>query len=138
MNFKENKSEIEAILKNTFKEKELFIMKTNDLFSFIDPEFFDESYEDDILVSNQIKKRLLVISKLIESRIKEKFEDEENFIEFQTNKFNFEEYEPIIFIYGYKKEQKSKYKIIPKEIKNNEEFFITLDFIKGFYLLPWS
>lgn len=138
MNFKENKLEIETILKDTFKEKELFIMKTNELFSFIDPEFFDKSYEDDILVSNQIKKRTLVIAKLIETRIKEKLEDEDNFIDFKTIKFNFEDYDPIIFLHGYKKEQNSKFKTLPKEIKNSEEFFISLDFIKGFHLLPWS
>jgi hypothetical protein len=138
LNFKENKTEIEKILKETFEQKKLSIIKTKELFSFIDPEFFDKSYEDDILVSNQIKKRVLLIVKLIESRIKEKFENEENLIEFQTIKFNFEDYEPIIYIYGYKKEQKNKFKTLPKEIKSNEEFFISLDFIKGFYLLPWS
>lgn len=138
MNFKEKKVVIETILKETFKEKELFIMKTNELFSFIDPEFFDKSYEDDILVSNQIKKRTLVIAKLIETRIKEKFEDKENLIDFKTIKFNFEDYDPIIYIHGYKNEKNSKFKTPPKEIKNSEEFFISLDFIKGFYLLPWS
>ena len=138
MNFKENKSYIETILKDTFKDKELFIIKTNELSSFIDPEFFDESYEDDILISNQIKKRVFVITKIIEDKIKEKFEDEEKILEFQKIKFEFKDYEPIIYIYGHKKEQKNKFKKIPKEIKNSEEFFISLDFIKGFYLLPWS
>ena len=138
MNFQEKKSEIETILKEIFKEKELFIMKTNELFSFIDPEFFDKSYEDDILVSDQIKKRVLVIAKLLESKIKEKIEHEENLISFQIMKFNFEDYEPIIYIYGHNKKENVKFKSLPKEIKSNEEIFITLDFIKGFYLLPWS
>lgn len=138
MNFKENKLKIETILSEIYQEKNSLIIKTNDLFSFIDPEFFDESYEEDMLVSNQIKKRTLVIANLVTTRIKQELEEKEDFITFETMKFDFQNYEPIIYIYGYISDKKSKFKKPPKDIKNNEEFFISLDFIKGFQLLPWS
>ena len=138
MNFKEKKLEIETILETVFKEKEMFIVKTNELSSYIDPEFFDKSYEDDMLICKQIQKKLHVVSKLIENRIKDKFEDENNRIEFQSIKFGLEDYETIMYLYGYKKEKKYKFKTLPKSIKDGENFFIVIDFTKGALLLPWS
>lgn len=138
MNFKEKKIEIELILQKIFSEKQVLINKTNELFLFIDPEFYNKSYEDDILVTNQIKKRLLVITQLIEKNIRENFIDEENFVIFNTLKFNLEDYEPIIYLYAHSTDQKTKFKSLPKVINYNDELLISIDFIKGFSLLPWS
>ncbi|WP_024954458.1 hypothetical protein [Sulfurospirillum arcachonense] len=138
MNFKEKKSEIEDILKNIFKEKEILIMKTNELFSYIDPEFFDKSYEDDILICTQINKKLQFVSNLIQNRIKEYFDDEDDSIEFKSYKFDLEDYEPIVYLYGYKKDKKTNFKTLPKVINDEENIFFIIDFIKGAKLLPWQ
>lgn len=138
MNFKENKFEIENILKSIYKEKEMLIMKTNELSSYIDPEFFDKSYKDDILVCNQIEKKLHLIVDLIKKQIKDNFEKEDDLLEFQSFKFDLEDYEPIIYLYGYKNEKKPKFKSLPKVVNDEESIFIVIDFIKGAKLLPWS
>ena len=137
MNFKEKKIEIEDILKAVFLEKSKLIKNTNSLYSYIDPEFFDESYEDDIKVTNKIEKRLHVVKALILSKIKTLNKENEE-LEFYSSKFTHENYEPILYLYGNSPEKKIKFKTLPKTIKEEDSFFIIIDFTNGFYLLPWS
>ena len=137
MNFKEKKSEIESILKTIFIEKSKLITKVNNLYSYIDPEFFDKSYEDDEKVTNKIEKSLHVMKDLILSQIKTLNEKNEK-LEFYSSKFTHENYEPILYLYGNSPEKKIKFKTLPKTIKEEESFFIIIDFTNGFYLLPWS
>ncbi len=137
MNFKEKKSEIESILKTIFTEKSKLITKVNNLYSYIDPEFFDKSYEDDEKVTNKIEKSLHVVKNLILSQIKTLNEENEK-LEFYSSKFTHENYEPILYLYGNSPEKKIKFKTLPKTIKGEESFFIIIDFTNGFYLLPWS
>ncbi len=137
MNFKEKKIELESILKTIFTEKSKLITKANSLYSYIDPEFFDKSYEDDIKVSNKIEKSLHVVKDLILYKIKT-LNKENKELEFYSSKFTHENYEPILYLYGNSPEKKIKFKTVPKTIKEEESFFIIIDFTKGFYLLPWS
>jgi len=137
LNFKEKKSEIESILKNIYDEKSKLIKKTDKLYSYIDPEFFDKSYEDDIKISNQIEKRVTIIKDLILTDIK-KLNEEDEKIEFYSTKLTHEKYEPIIYLYGNLPEKKLKFKTLPSYIEDENSFFIVIDFAKGFYLLPWS
>lgn len=137
MNFKEKKIEIDNILKIVFTEKYKLITKTNNLYSYIDPEFFDKSYEDDIKVTNKIEKSLRVVKDLILSKIKVINKENEK-LEFYSSKFTHENYEPILYLYGNSPEKKIKFKTVPKTIKEEESFFIIIDFTNGFYLLPWS
>jgi hypothetical protein len=137
LNFKEKKPEIEDILKIVFAEKCELITKANSLYSYIDPEFFDKSYEDDIKVTNKIEKSLHVVKDLILSQIKTLNEEDEE-LEFYSSKFTHENYEPILYLYGNSPEKKIKFKTLPKTIKEEESFFIIIDFTNGFYLLPWS
>jgi hypothetical protein len=137
LNFKEKKIEIDNILKIVFTEKYKLITKTNGLYSYIDPEFFDKSYEDDIKVTNKIEKSLHVVKDLILSKIKVLNKENEK-LEFYSSKFTHENYEPILYLYGNSPEKKIKFKTVPKTIKEEESFFIIIDFTNGFYLLPWS
>lgn len=137
MSFKDNKTEIETILKDIFKEKKEFIKKTNDLYSYIDPDFFDSTYEDDKVVSENIEKRVHVIKKIILEKVK-KLEDNEIQIEYYSSKLMHENYEPILFLYTNETEKKQNFKKIPTQIDDKNNFFIIIDFINGFKLLPWS
>ena len=137
MNFKEKKIELESILKTIFTEKSKLITKANSLYSYIDPEFFDNSYEDDIKVTSKIEKSLHVVKGLILSQIKTLNKENEE-LEFYSSKFTHENYEPILYLYGNSPEKKIKFKTVPKTIKEEESFFIIIDFTNGFYLLPWS
>ena len=137
MNFKEKKIEIENILKDVFEKKSELIKKTVELYGYIDPEFFDKSYEDDIKVTNQIEKRVQVIKDLILTKVKTLNEEDEE-LEFYSSKLTLENYEPIIYLYGNSSDKKMKFKSLPKALDEEENFFIVIDFTKGFYLLPWS
>ncbi len=137
MNFKEKKIELENILKIVFQEKSELIKKTNELYSYIDPEFFDTSYEDDIKIAKQIEKRLHLIKDLILSKIKDISDKREN-LEFYSTKLSHENYEPILYLYGNIPGKKIKFKTLPNKIQEEKSFFITIDFTNGFYLLPWS
>ena len=137
MNFKEKKIEIENILKNIFEEKAELIKNTNSLYSYIDPEFFDKSYEEDIKITKNIEKRLFLVKNLILTKIKDLNVKEEE-LEFFTTKLTHETYEPILYLYGNSLEKKIKFKTVPKTINNEESFFIIIDFINSYKLLPWS
>lgn len=137
MNFKDKKSEIEDILKTVFQEKSELIKNTNSLYSYIDPEFFDNSYEDDIKVTKNIEKRLHVIKDLILSKIRTLNEEEVELKLFST-KLTHENYEPILYLYGSSLEKEIKFRAVPKVIDEKESFFIIIDFINGYKLLPWS
>jgi len=121
LNFKEKKIEIENILETISEEKSELIKNTNNLYSYIDPEFFDNSYEDDIKVTLQIEKRVLLVKDLILSKIKILNEKEDD-LEFFTTKFTHENYEPIIYLYGNTPEKKIKFKTIPKTNSEEESF----------------
>jgi len=99
LNFKEKKIELESILKTIFTEKSKLITKANSLYSYIDPEFFDNSYEDDIKVTSKIEKSLHVVKGLILSQIKTLNKENEE-LEFYSSKFTHENYEPILYLYG--------------------------------------
>jgi len=137
MNFKNKENDIEKILKEVFEDKKELIKKTNELYKYIDPEFFDNSYRDDEEVSKLIKKRLHVIKNLILNKIK-KLNDDNMELEFFSTKFTHEAYEPIIYLYGNIPGKKLKIKTIPQTISEEKSFFIVIDFINGYKLLPWS
>ena len=137
MNFKDKKTEIKEILNTVFQSKSELIKKTAELYNYIDPEFFDKSYKDDIKVTKQIEKRVHVIKDLILSQIKT-LNKEDEVLEYYTTKLTHENYEPILYLYGNSAEKKIKFKTLPKMIKEEESFFIVIDFTNGFYLLPWS
>jgi len=137
LNFKEKKTEIKNILEIIFEQKSEFIKNTNNLYSYIDPEFFDNSYEDDIKITKNIEKRVDIVKELILSKIKI-LDNKKNDLEFFTTKLTHENYEPIIYLYGNTLEKKIKFKTLPKTITEEESFFIVIDFLNGFSLLPWS
>ncbi len=142
MSIREQKVEIENILSNIYITKADILKNVSELTNYIDTEVFDISYEEDKNISDLIQKRVNYISNLVIDALKSTLKDSD-LIEFKTSKIDFEVYEPICYIYGFKKlNEEDEYRFkklhVNSCIENENAFLIILDLVNGAKIVPWK
>lgn len=144
MTIYDQKEIIENILIDLHITKRKITDNVKDLASYIDPEFYDTSYEDDKAISNRIQKRVNFFIDSIIEEMKNRLENSEN-INFKVSKDGLDDFEAIAYVYGSlnKKDETKKPLVFKKShinsfIEDKNSFFIIVDLLKGSKLLQWK
>lgn len=142
MTLYEQKEQIEQIIQTLSISESNLILSIKSLVNYIDIEVYNENSEEDAKVCNLIQKKTDLFCKKLQEALKDIFEEGEE-IEFKKSRNSLEKYEPIIYLFGFKKEGETKNSEFKKAclrgfVEDENSFLIIVDIFNGSKLIPWK
>lgn len=142
MNFLEHKESLKTTLENALHVNKDRVKKTVALCNYLDSEFYDESYEEEIQVTSHIEKQIGVIAKKMLLSLTETLPSESLHVDYEIPKI-FEAYEGIFYLWGTTVEdnqpvKKPAFNRYQKPLSNSESFMVMVDLHKGIEIIPWN